>query len=59
MITTIDRAAQDAAVAAVKEVFEGEPKNLRQALVAVDPETGGVLAYYGGASGTGFDYAQA
>lgn len=57
--TTIDRDAQDAAEAAVRQVFAGQPENLRQALVAVDPSTGGVLAYYGGASGTGFDYAQA
>ena len=28
-------------------------------MVAVDPSTGGVLAYYGGSDGIGFDYAQA
>ena len=59
VVTTIDRKAQAAAVAAVREQFEGQPRNLRQALVAVKPEDGGVLAYYGGSSGTGFDYAQA
>ena len=32
---------------------------LREALVAVDPKTGAVRAYYGGVSGTDFDYAQA
>jgi membrane peptidoglycan carboxypeptidase len=32
---------------------------LREALVAVDPRTGAVRAYYGGVSGTDFDYAQA
>lgn len=57
--TTIDRRAEDAASNAVKEVFAGQPTNLRQALVAVDPQTGAVRAYYGGASGGGFDYAQA
>ncbi|HEX5497249.1 MAG TPA: transglycosylase domain-containing protein [Mycobacteriales bacterium] len=57
--TTVDKRAQDAAVAAVRQVFDGQPANLRQALVAVDPHTGGVLAYYGGSSGVGFDYAQA
>jgi membrane peptidoglycan carboxypeptidase len=37
--------------------MKGEPATLRQALVSVDPKTGGVLAYYGGASGGGYDYA--
>lgn len=45
--TTVDKAKQDAAVAAVNDVMAGEPANLREALVAVDPTTGGVLAYYG------------
>jgi membrane peptidoglycan carboxypeptidase len=57
--TTIDRGAQDAAEAAVRQVFQGQPANLRQALVAVSPADGGVLAYYGGPTGNGFDYAQA
>jgi membrane peptidoglycan carboxypeptidase len=60
--TTVDKATQDAAIAAVTEVMEGEPDNLRQALVAVDPRTGGVRAYYGGDIGAGdgaVDYAQA
>ena len=59
VVTTIDRTAQDAALAAVKEVFAGQPRKLRQALAAVDPGTGRVLAYYGGANGSGYDYAQA
>ncbi len=46
--TTIDPDAQAKAVAAVDEVMEGQPAELRKALVAVDPNTGGVLAYYGG-----------
>ncbi|WP_152731858.1 transglycosylase domain-containing protein [Goekera deserti] len=62
--TTIDKPKQDAAVAAVADVMEADASNggdteLRQALVAVDPRTGGVLAYYGGSLGTGTDYAQA
>lgn len=57
--TTLDKTSQDAAVAAVNQVFDGQPGNLRQALVAVDPRSGSVLAYYGGKNGNGFDYAQA
>ncbi|WP_233517651.1 transglycosylase domain-containing protein [Geodermatophilus marinus] len=57
--TTVDKAAQDAAIAAVTDVTAGEPENLREALVAIDPTTGAVRAYYGGPSGTGNDYAQA
>jgi membrane peptidoglycan carboxypeptidase len=56
--TTVNKGYQDAAVAAVNDVMEGEPDNLRQALVSVDPKTGGVLAYYGGKSGRNYDYAQ-
>ncbi len=56
--TTVDRNGQAAAVTAVRGTFAGQPANLRQALVAVDPRSGAVRAYYGGASGTGFDYAQ-
>jgi membrane peptidoglycan carboxypeptidase len=59
VVTTIDRTAQHAALAAVKQVFAGQPRALRQALVAVEPGTGKVLAYYGGANGNGYDYAQA
>jgi membrane peptidoglycan carboxypeptidase len=57
--TTVDPAMQNAAVSAVNDVMDGQPENLRQALVAVDPKTGAVRAYYGGPSGTGNDYAQA
>ncbi|PRY38555.1 membrane peptidoglycan carboxypeptidase [Geodermatophilus tzadiensis] len=59
IVTTVDKAAQDAALTAVGDVMDGQPDNLRQALVAVDPRTGAVRAYYGGSSGTGNDYAQA
>lgn len=46
--TTIDRQAQDAAEEVSREVMEGQPEELRQALVAVDPKSGGIRAYYGG-----------
>ncbi|MGI8667947.1 MAG: transglycosylase domain-containing protein [Jatrophihabitans sp.] len=58
--TTIDPSAQRAAQAAISQNFTGlQPfqKNLLPALAAVNPATGGVLAYYGGSDGTGFDYA--
>ncbi|WP_236826527.1 MULTISPECIES: transglycosylase domain-containing protein [unclassified Blastococcus] len=58
--TTISKPAQDAAVAAVQEVTAPpEPQELREALVAIDPRSGGVVAYYGGENGVGTDYAQA
>ena len=63
VITTIDKKAQDAAITAVRETFADQKspdpaKQLRQSLVAVQPQTGNVLAYYGGANGLGTDYAQ-
>jgi membrane peptidoglycan carboxypeptidase len=57
--TTVDKGYQDIAAQSVAEVMDGEPENLRQALVSIDPRTGAVRAYYGGPSGTGTDYAQA
>jgi membrane peptidoglycan carboxypeptidase len=61
--TTIDANNQDAAETAVAEVMDGEPNEvLREALVAVDPRTGAVRAYYGGQIGAGegaIDYARA
>jgi membrane peptidoglycan carboxypeptidase len=53
--TTIDKKAQLAAVSAIKQTFANlthKQRNLKNALAAVDPTTGGVLAYYGG-SGPG------
>jgi membrane peptidoglycan carboxypeptidase len=57
--TTIRKAAQDAAVSAVQDVTGAAPGEggLQGALVSVDPATGAVVAYYGGATGTGFDFA--
>ncbi|MCF7551965.1 transglycosylase domain-containing protein [Pseudonocardia sp. WMMC193] len=57
--TTIDPAAQKAAVDAANDVMKGQPDNLRTALVSIDPKTGAVLAYFGGNDGVGLDYAQA
>ncbi|MGB9377688.1 MAG: transglycosylase domain-containing protein [Mycobacteriales bacterium] len=58
IVTTIDKQAEDSAVAAVNKVFNGQPKDLRQALVAIEPTTGRVRAYYGGKIGNGaLDYA--
>jgi membrane peptidoglycan carboxypeptidase len=37
--------------------LDGQPKNLMAAGVAIDPENGRVLAYFGGDNGTGHDYA--
>jgi len=58
VITTIDAQAQRSAVAAVNKVFSDQPKDLRQALVAIEPGTGRIRAYYGGKIGNGaLDYA--
>ncbi len=60
--TTIDRTAQADAIAAVTKAYvnpTAKQANLRQALVAVNPSTGGILAYYGGSDPTGNDYALA
>ncbi|MEU7906726.1 transglycosylase domain-containing protein [Actinoplanes sp. NPDC049118] len=60
IITTLDPAAHGAAVNQVAAHLASQPKGLRAALVAVDPATGGVRAYYGGDQGRGyFDDASA
>jgi membrane peptidoglycan carboxypeptidase len=59
IILTIDPRAQSIAEKAVAEVMKGQPKNLHPALVAVDPGTGAIRAYYGGQRGWEFDYAAA
>ena len=58
--TTVRRDAQEAAVAAVQaRTGDGaDPAALQGALVSVQPGTGAVVAYYGGSTGTGFDYAR-
>jgi membrane peptidoglycan carboxypeptidase len=64
IVTTVDKRAQDAAEAAADirrvtapGVDRGQPADWQAALVAVEPGTGRVLAYYGGGSGTGADFA--
>lgn len=64
IVTTVDKRAQDAAEAAADirrdttpAALRGQPDNWQAALVAVEPGTGRVLAYYGGSDGTGSDYA--
>ncbi|MEU7630165.1 transglycosylase domain-containing protein [Nocardia sp. NPDC049220] len=57
--TTIDAKAQQAAVDAATKTMEGEPEQLRSAVVSVDPRTGAVRAYYGGNDGQGYDFANA
>ena len=58
--TTIRRSAQEAAVEAVQDITGDKPgkDDLQGALVSVKPGTGEVWAYYGGATGTGFDFAK-
>jgi len=62
IVTTINKAAQDAAVKAADETVKGsalygQPANLQAALVGVEPGTGRILAYFGGHDGSGSDYA--
>ena len=62
IITTIDKATQEAAqtyadLGNAKSPLHGYPDNLQAALVAVEPYTGRVIAYYGGPKGEGADYA--
>ena len=57
--STVNKAYQDAAAAAVADVMEGEPEGLREALVSVDPRTGAVLTYFSPVTSTGTDYVQA
>ncbi len=60
IVTTLDVDAQRAATGSIDRALTGQPKELRPALVAIDPEDGGVRAYYGGDRGRGFyDNAQA
>lgn len=58
--TTIDRKAQQAAEDAVNKFTNGQPDTLKTSLVAVDPKSGDVKAYYGGGNKVGgFDWANA
>jgi membrane peptidoglycan carboxypeptidase len=53
IVTTINAKAQQAAVQAAEETFADQPKDMEKALVAVEPGTGRVRAYYGGERGYG------
>ena len=64
IVTTVDKRAQDAAEASADirrptapAAVQGQPPNWQAALVAVEPGTGRVLAYYGGSNGSGADHA--
>ncbi|MGY4098252.1 transglycosylase domain-containing protein [Nocardia sp. R16R-3T] len=57
--TTIDAKAQQAALDAIHDRLGPQPPQLRGAVVSIDPRSGAVRAYYGGADGVGFDFAQA
>jgi membrane peptidoglycan carboxypeptidase len=56
--TTLDSRAQRAALDAMSRLRAGQPRQLRAALVALDPRDGAVRAYHGGTDGTGLDYLQ-
>jgi membrane peptidoglycan carboxypeptidase len=60
--TTINPKVQKAAETAASRESKESPlsklnKEYKSALVAVDPQNGQVLAYYGGSDGVGWDYA--
>lgn len=58
--TTIDRSAESAALTAIKTTFADltpQQRNMKNALVAVNPANGAVLAYYGGPGPGGKNYA--
>ncbi|MFK3980649.1 transglycosylase domain-containing protein [Micromonospora sp. NPDC050397] len=60
VVTTLDATAQAAALDRVSKALIQQPFGLQAALIAQDPVSGGVRAYYGGDRGSGyFDYAQA
>ena len=56
--TTLDPALEKQATPIAEKVMSDNPAKLRSALVAEDPNTGAIVAYYGGDNGAGLDYAQ-
>jgi membrane peptidoglycan carboxypeptidase len=56
--TTLDPTAEQEAIDSARKALIGQPPNLRGALVSIDPDTGGIRAYYGGDNGAGLDYAR-
>lgn len=57
IVTTINKKAEDHAIKVAKHDLKGQQKGLADALVSVQPNTGKVIAYYGGSDGSGFDTA--
>jgi membrane peptidoglycan carboxypeptidase len=57
--TTLDPRRQQQAVQSARGAPDQRAGVPRSAMVAIDPGTGGVLAYYGGDDGRGTDYARA
>src|SRR5205823_11645422 len=53
IVTNIDPRAQRAAEDAVNKIMRDQPENLHPAMVATDPKTGAVRAYYGGGNKAG------
>ncbi|WP_051385467.1 transglycosylase domain-containing protein [Actinokineospora inagensis] len=56
--TTIDERAQGIAEDSVTTVMKGQPATSHVGLVAVDPNNGGILAYYGGSDPNGVNWAK-
>ncbi len=56
--TTLDPHQQQAAIDGAHATLARQPVNLRTAAVAIDPGTGGIVAYYGGDDGLGLDYTR-
>ena len=57
--TTIDKRAQDDTVRIAEENLANLQDDARTGVVAVEPGTGAVRAYYGGNDASGWDYANA
>ncbi|WP_143105237.1 transglycosylase domain-containing protein [Pseudonocardia ammonioxydans] len=55
--TTIDPQRQQQLTDAVSAELQDQPEVLRSGAVAIDPQTGGIIGYYGGENGAGLDYA--
>jgi membrane peptidoglycan carboxypeptidase len=59
VVTTLDATAQKAALDQVRSHLSGQPRDLRVALVGIDPRSGAIRAYYGGKQSGYFDDALA
>ncbi len=59
IVTTIEKSTQEAAVTAMRQGLAQQPAQNRGALVAVEPGSGRIRAYYGGHEAYGYlDYAE-